>query len=156
MHHSIRISQKTAVAFLGMRMFDIQGLQHVESPAWQSCQAAARRGMSELRKLLTLWQADSLKRELAERIKQQTVEYQKNGDIVQPRWFSLREPNGLASGIMPGAEQRYRCCLMCFSYIPIFVWVPSASSVLDEQCSAALQIIVSPHSLSIYHVQSGM
>lgn len=42
-------------------------------------------------------QADAFRRELAERVKQQTVERQRGGAIIQPRWFVLREPGCLGT-----------------------------------------------------------
>ena len=42
-------------------------------------------------------QADSLKRDLSDRVKQQTMEKQRGGSVIQPRWFQLREPGCLGT-----------------------------------------------------------
>lgn len=42
-------------------------------------------------------QANSLKRELSERVKQQTIDEQRGGCIIQPRWFALRQPGCLGT-----------------------------------------------------------
>lgn len=54
-------------------------------------------------------QAEGIKKELTERLHQKVVDAHKAGQPVQPRWFELKSPDCLTSGLANGTEQRYRC-----------------------------------------------
>ena len=53
-------------------------------------------------------QAESLKKELGERLHQKVVDAQKAGQPLQPRWFELKSPDCLTLSLASGTEQRYR------------------------------------------------
>ena len=54
-------------------------------------------------------QADSLKKDLTDRLRQGVVDAQKAGTPLQPRWFELKSPDCLTPNTVFGTEQRYRC-----------------------------------------------
>ena len=53
-------------------------------------------------------QAESVKKELTERLHRKVVDAHKAGQPLQPRWFELKSPDCLTSSLANGTEQRFR------------------------------------------------
>ena len=53
-------------------------------------------------------QAEYLKKDLTERMRQKVINAQSGGKPLQPRWFQLKSPSCLTPTVVSGIEQRYR------------------------------------------------
>ena len=53
-------------------------------------------------------QAESIKKELTDRMHKKVADAHKAGQPLQPRWFELRSPDCLSSSLADGTEQRFR------------------------------------------------